>query len=250
MSFPAPSWTRRASLVAVVVVVAFMTTACGSNPPVARSAVGATVTTATPRVTTTTVPGSATTGSGPVLTPYPTTTIVHWGAYHPPYDTVAELYADSDELVFIATVDPFVANDPTPGATFAPFDLTTAQFLSSPPTPPEISLGIPQGQPGDVPLEVGHRYLVFFAIDYSDEPGWTTCIVGGQRGLFDYDTATQSVTRTDDNAASQIPCTLSLALMTAEVKAAAAAAPTDVGSASDPEKEPPAPVCAPSATEG
>jgi hypothetical protein len=173
-----------------------------------------------------------------VLTPYPTTTIVHWGDYDPPYNTVAELYAGSDQLVFIATVDPLVANDQTPGTTFAPFDLRTAQFLSSPPTPPDIALGIPQGQPGDVPLVVGQRYLVFFAIDYSDDPAFKTCVVGGQRGLFDYDAATQTVTRTDDNAASQIPRTLSLAQMTAEVKAAAAAAPTDVGSASDPEKVP------------
>jgi hypothetical protein len=230
--------------------VALVTAACAASPPVGQSARRPTVTTSAPRASTTTLPGSATTDSGPVLTPYPTTTIVNWGDYQPPYNTVAELYADSDHLVFIATVDPLVANDPTPGATFAPFDLSTAQFLSSPPTPPEISLGIPQDQPGDIPLVVGHRYLVFFAIDYSNEPAWKTCTVGGRRGLFDYDAATQTITRTDDDAASQIPRTLSLAQMTAEVKAAAAAAPTDVGSASDPEKWPPAPVCALSATEG
>jgi hypothetical protein len=188
-----------------------------------------------------------------VLTPYPTTTMVTWGDYHPPYNTVAELFADSDQLVFIATVDPLVADDPTPGAMFAPFDLTTAQFLSSPTTPPDIVLGLPQGQAGDVRLIVGHTYLVFFTIDYSGHGGPTVCTVGGQRGLFDYDAATQTVTRTDDNRASQIPRTLSLAEMRAQVKAAAATwatAEAHVGSAADPEKEPPPPVCALSATEG
>lgn len=188
-----------------------------------------------------------------MLTPYPTTTIVSWGDYHPPYNTVAELYADTDQLVFIAKIDPLVENDPTPGATLAPFDLTTAQFLSSPATPPDLILGLPQGQPGDVRLIVGQTYLVFFTIDYSVDLRPKMCTVGGQRGLFDYEAATETITRTDDNAASQIPRTLSLAEMRAEVKAAAtawAAAEAGVGSATDPEKEPPAPVCALSATEG
>ena len=153
-----------------------------------------------------------------MLTPYPTTTIVHGGDYHPPYDTVAQLYADTDHLVFIAKIDPLVENDPTSGATFAPFDLTTAQFLSSPATPPDMILGLPQGQPGDVRLIVGRSYLVFFTIDYSVDLRPTMCTVGGQRGLFDYDAATQTVTRTDDNAASQIPRTLSLSEMRVEVK--------------------------------
>lgn len=231
-----------------IVSVTLLTAACGSDLRGSHSGVRRAATTTAPRATTT-VPGSAMTDSGPVLTPYPTTTIVDWGDYRPPYDTVAELYADS-EFVFIATVDHFVADDTIPGATFAPFDVDTAQFLSSPATPPEIALGVPEGGPGDVPLVVGQRYLVFFAIDYSNDPKTTTCIVGGQRGLFDYDAATQTVTRTDDNGASEIPRTLSLAQMTAEVKAAAAAAPTDVGSASDPEKVPFPPVCARSATEG
>jgi hypothetical protein len=190
--------------------------------------------------------------TGPVETPYPTTTIVNWGNYHPSYDTVAQLYADSGRLVFIATVDPFVSNDPTSGATFAPFDMTTATFLSSPATPPNIVLGIPQGQPGDVPLVVGNTYLVFFGIDYSVSTSPQTCIIGGQRGLFDYDAATQTLTRTDKSTTSQIPVTLSLSKMTAEVNAAAAATatPTDIGSSSDPEKWPPPPVCSSSATTG
>jgi len=188
------------------------------------------------------------THDGPVLTPFPTTTIVHWGNYEPSYDTVAQLYADSGRLVFIATVDPFVSNDPTPGATFAPFDLTTATFLSSPATPPNIILGIPQGQPGDVPIVVGRTYLVFFGIDYSVGTRPTTCVVGGQRGLFAYDAVTKTVTRTDGNAASRIPKTLTLAQMTAEVQSAEAATPTDIGSPSDPEKWPPPPICARSAT--
>jgi hypothetical protein len=207
-------------------------------------------TAAAPAETTTTPATTTTTPTGPVLTPYPTTTIVDWGNYHPSYNTVAQLYADSNDLVFIATVDPFVANDPGPGATFAPFDLTTATFLASPPTPPDIILGVPQGQPGDVPLLVGHTYLVFFGIDTSVGTEPQTCIVGGQRGLFDYDRATQTVTRTDANASSQIPRTLTLAQMTAEIRAAQAATPTDVGSSTDPEKWPPPPVCALSATGG
>jgi hypothetical protein len=229
---------------AVVVAGALLLTACGSSPSDKAAAAASTATTGAG----TTLP---TPDSDPVLTPNPTTTIVHWGDYHPSYNTVAQLYGGSAGLVFIAKVGPFEANDPTPGATFAPFDMATATYLASPYTPPDILIGIPQGRPGDVRLVVGATYLVFFAIDYSDDPRTTTCIAGGQRGLFDYDPTTRTVTRTDHNTASLIPRTLTVAQITAQVRAAqtaARAADADLGSPSDPEKWPPPPVCALSAT--
>ena len=93
-------------------------------------------------------------------------------------------------------MDSFVRNDPTPGAVFAPFDTSTSQALHDPPTFPDMILGLPQGKPGDVRVVVGHTYLVFFTIDFSDDLRPTMCTVGGQRGLFAYDGATQVVTRT------------------------------------------------------
>ena len=241
--------TTPGATASAVLLVALCGGACGSNVPghagKVRDAVGTTSVSADPSTIATT---TVTTGSGPVLTPYPTTTIVNWGRYSPSYDTIAQLFADSDS-VFIATVDPFVADDPTPGTTFAPFDLSTSRYLFSPPTPPEIIPGIPQGQPGDTPVTVGHRYLIFFGVDYSDDLVPKTCIVGGQRGLFDYNSVAGTVTRTDGNTASHIPKTLTLAQMTAEIRVAQAATATNVGSSSDPEKWPPPPVCALSATE-
>jgi hypothetical protein len=241
------SCTRRTTMLAVL-SIALWVSACGSSVPGALRGPRATGdTTSLPTASSTTAPGSAS-DDQPIETPYPTTTIVDWGNYAPSYNTIEQLYADS-HYVFIATVGPLVQNDPAPGDTFAPFVVPTATFLASPATPPtNIALGIPQGQTGDVPLVVGHTYLIFFGIDYSDSPTVKTCIIGGQRGLFDYDATTQTVTRTDSNTSSSIPMTLTLAQMTSDIQSAEAAAPTDVGSASDPQKVPYPPVCALSAT--
>jgi len=98
---------------------------------------------------------------------------------------------------------------------------------------------IPEGSAGDIPVEVGQQYVVFLAIDLTGEQG-TECVVGGARGLFHYNSATQTVTRVSTRP-SQIPTTLSLAQFMSQIPNPNVPVPTKVPTPS---------VCSPSVTGG
>jgi hypothetical protein len=169
--------------------------------------------------------------SGEMDPPVPTT-IIDPSTYHPSYDTIASLAADSTE-VFIGTARP-LSQDPTDGGTVASFSVDRSLRgypLDTLPYPE-----IPEGQPGDLPIVVGQKYLVFWS--GGNGQGETSCIVGGARGLFNYNAATQTVRRVATSP-SQIPTSLTLSQVIAQLPDPNVPLP---------EVEPPPPICSPSVT--
>jgi hypothetical protein len=160
------------------------------------------------------------------------TTIIDPSTYHPSYDTIASLASDSTE-VFIGTGRP-LSQDPTDGGTVASF--TVDRSLLGRPLDTIAYPEIPEGRPGDLPVEVGQKYLVFWST--GNGPGETSCIVGGARGLFTYNAATRTVRRVATSP-SQIPTSLTLSQIAAQLPD-----PNDPV----PEVEPPPPICSPSVT--
>ena len=148
-------------------------------------------------------------------------------------ETIASLAADSG-LVFIGTARP-LSQDSSTGETIATFTVNQVLAGDWPRTEPypEIS----EGQAGDVPVTVGQQYLVFQGVDLS-QSDIQRCVVGGARGLFDYDSATQIATRTSTTP-SQIPTTIPLAQVIAQLPDPNVAVPTP---------EPPLPICSSSVT--
>jgi hypothetical protein len=187
--------------------VAVAAAACGSSLPgtsaQARSA-GAPPTLTTPSTSPTT---ASSTTTAPCIAPDGCTTISP-NTYHPSYDSIPALASDA-AAVFIGTALP-LRQDGTSGGTFVPFSVDQLLYGEIPRTYPEPPIS--QGDPGDVPVVVGNQYLVFWTID-SNGP-LHTCVVGGTRGIFDYDARTQTVTRIATGA-SQIPTTLTLSQLTA-----------------------------------
>jgi len=177
-------------LISGFVILTLMVASCGSSLPDAGSQGGLT---STP--TSTTVPDSTST-----TTP---------GQYNPSYDTIAGLANDA-QAVFVGTVKPFF-QDPSNGGLVAPVAVDHLLEGVIPRLEPEPEL--PQGQPGDVAVVVGDTYLVFWS---EGTTGETSCAVGGTRGLFNYDPATQTATRTSTQP-SQIPTTISLAQVTSQL---------------------------------
>jgi hypothetical protein len=159
---------------------------------------------------------TTTTSPPPVLNPAPPeTTIINPDTYRPSYDTIASLYADSG-LAFIATVEP-LQSDPTQG-TYEAFPLTKIWVVGYTGTLARVDdFDLPQGQPGDVPLVVGRTYLIFYGTDST--AGYSNCIIGGLRGIFDYDSATGIVTRIDHNAGSRIPPSQPIGQIAAQLEA-------------------------------
>jgi hypothetical protein len=86
---------------------------------------------------------------------------------------------------------------------------------------------------------VGQKYVVFLAIDLTGQAE-TECVVGGVRGLFHYNSATQTVTRISTSP-SQIPRALSLTQFIALIPKPNVIVPTKVPTPS---------VCSPSVTGG
>jgi hypothetical protein len=159
------------------------------------------------------------------------TTIIGPNTYRPSYDTIASLAADSTEI-FIGTGRP-LSQDPTDGGKVASFTVDRSlrgQPLDTVPYPE-----IPEGQPGDPPVLVGQKYLVFWST--GNGKGETSCIVGGAKGLFTYNAATQIVRRVASGP-SQIPASLTLSQVAAELPDPKVPVP---------EVEPP-PICSPSVT--
>jgi hypothetical protein len=143
-------------------------------------------------------------------------------------------------LAFVATVQPF-EHDPTEG-TFEAFSLNNIWIIDYSGTLARIpAFDLPQGQPGDVPLEVGQTYLIFYGTDSTDN---TNCIVGGLRGIFDYNKVTGIVIRIDQNEPSQIPRSLPIGQIAAQLEADVAAE----GVSRTPMDIPSPPICAPAVT--
>jgi hypothetical protein len=154
--------------------------------------------------------------------------------YHPSYDTIASLADDSTE-VFIGTARP-LSQDPTDGGTVASFTVVRSllgQLLDTLAYPE-----IPEGEAGDPSVVVGRQYLVFWSSGNGE--GETSCIVGGARGLFSYNSSSQSVSRLATSP-SRIPTTLTVSQVMAQLP------DQDVPV---PEREPPPPICSPPVTGG
>jgi hypothetical protein len=207
---PTLSWTRLASLLA-------------PSPPEAKNPC-----VVPPDATTTTTPP-------PVYDPTIPTTIIDPNTYHPAYDTISSLFDDA-MVAFVATVEPF-QHDASEG-TYEAFDLNSIWVLDYWGTLDRIpAFDLPQGQPGDVALVVGRTYLIFYATDPTDGDA---CVVGGLRGVFGYDPATGMVARLDHDGDSEIPRSLPIGQVAAQLEA-----DTDVP---PPEDVPSPPVCSPAVT--
>jgi hypothetical protein len=214
-------------------IFALTAAACGSSPLGAGAQSGSTGSTAP---STSIIPSSTTTSSPGMVGQSTDTTIIDPNNYHPNYDTIAGL-ASTSTTVFIGTVQPLVQN-PGDGGTVAPFVVN--QLLLGVVPRSDAEPDITQGGPNDVSVVVGQQYLVFWGVDSSESPTKvTTCIVGGARGLFSYNAATNTVSRTDNSGTSQIPMTLTLAQVVASLPNPNVQVPTPV---------PSPPVCSPAVT--
>jgi len=160
-------------------------------------------------------------------------TTIDPNTYRPSYDSIRALVTDA-AAVFIGTVLPF--RHDAAGGKYAAFSVDRLLYGEIPRTYPEPPIS--QGDSGDVPVVVGNQYLVFWTIDPSGP--LYTCVVGGTRGIFDYDAATQTVTRIATRA-SRIPAKLSLAQVIALLPAPNVPTPARVQSP---------PLCSPSVTGG
>jgi hypothetical protein len=164
-----------------------------------------------PDATTTTI-GPPSTNTPPVPVP---TIVIDPDTYRPSYDTIDSLFADSG-LVFVATAQP-LQSDPSDGE-YEAFPLNQVWIVDALGTPPRVTdLDLPQGRPGDVPLVVGRTYLIFYGTDAT--ANYANCVVGGLRGIFNYDAVTGMVSRIDTNARSQIPETQPIGQLAADLLA-------------------------------
>jgi hypothetical protein len=164
----------------------------------------------------------------------PATTIVRYPRpYRPPYNTLAQIFASSS-IIMLGTVGPRTSEPLGPSGGVRsivngyPIEPRTVQFLGGVDYQGS-GIGIPAKLFKALSLVVGHTYVFFTAQD----PSTPLCVVGGLRGLFSYDPATQTVSRLDHNRHSQIPRTMSLTQLESQINAlemqseaaAAAAAP-------------------------
>jgi hypothetical protein len=179
----------------------------------------------------------------------PATTIVsHPNPYQPGYDTLSELFADSS-LIVLGSIGPETSEALGPeGGSRAipggyPIPDSTVQFLVG--TYRGSTIGIPTALFNSLSLKVGGSYVFFFTQD----PSTPLCVVGGLRGVFRYNPATQTVNRVDHNSHSQIPPTMTLSQLEAQLNTlesqASANAAAHQGS---PILGNPPPYCSPSAT--
>jgi hypothetical protein len=217
--------------VAAVLVIAFVMSACGSRPLGSINQVRSTGSTSTSEA-----PLSSSTTSTEIGQS-PNTTIINPSNYHPNYGSIGGL-ASTSTAVFVGTVQPFM-QDPSDGGTVAPMTVDRLLLGVIPRSDAEPEL--PQAGPDDVPVVVGHQYLVFWGVDSSQSPrAITTCVIGGSRGLFSFDPGTQTVSRISATS-SQIPATETLAQVVAQLPNPDIPVPTPV---------PTPPICAASVTGG
>ncbi|HEY7948059.1 MAG TPA: hypothetical protein VID75_10290 [Acidimicrobiales bacterium] len=118
--------------------------------------------------------------------------------YHPSYDTVASLVRDSVYIV-IATLG-------AGGQGGDELQIQGVLGFNSPRTP----IGVTTAEINAAHLMSGATYIFFYGADTVDN---AVCIVGGVRGVFAYNSATEIVTRIDQGTPSQIPNTQTLTQM-------------------------------------
>jgi hypothetical protein len=160
------------------------------------------------------------------------TVIVQWpNPYDPGYNSIGQLVQDST-FVVLGTLGAAI---PQPdGSQVDPINVQTSYGY----TDPRVELGISSAEFDAANLSVGGTYIFFYASDPVDN---IDCIAGGVRGVMAYDASTDTVTRLDQNANSQIPQSQTLEQFIVEVQAAQQAI------SSQPETNLP-PMCSASAT--
>ena len=193
-------------LLGAVVGASAFAAACSPSPsPVGHSrAVGSR--SSAPRPSAPLLPTTSTTG--PAENVNPPTTIIDYGTYAPSYDTIGELVHDS-EWVFVGTLMPRTQQVAdwypiSPGESLAGTELRQ-------------EVGVSSAEVAAAHMTVGQQYLVFYGIDNANNADNGNCVVGGTRGVFAVDPATEIVTRLDDNPSSSIPRTQTLAAVQAEI---------------------------------
>jgi len=169
---------------------------------------------------TTPVTGPPGVNPGTIVVPYP-------NPYAPSYDTLQSLVSDATFIVLATVLPQSSATNNYPLQQQQSFLYEARSSMSI--SPKEFAAAH---------LSVGGTYLFFWADDTVDS---TYCIVGGVRGVFAYNPSTQTITRIDQNAASQIPQTQTLAQFGTAVAAAANAVQSSAT-----RNHPP--MCSPSAT--
>jgi hypothetical protein len=181
-------------LMGTAALIVLGTTACGSSVPEATRVVSddAGNSSSTSSISSTTYVTPSTPVTGPTALNPPTTIVQYPNPYAPSYDTLESLAADAS-FVVLAKVEPEIPTNP-PGYPLDDYLLLGGQ------DGPDIGISVQEFQAAH--LTVGNSYVFFYAFDPVDK---TDCIVGGVRGVLAYDPSTQTVTRIDNNAASQIP---------------------------------------------
>jgi len=183
-------------------VCALALSACGSTPdnrsdPTPKHGPAAVIPTSTTLAPQRTV-------TGPSGVTIPTTIVRYPDPYTPNYDTVASLVHDSTFIV-VASVGPYDGS-----TTGYPLEIQGDLGFNNPRTP----LGLTPTEYNAANLKVGSDYVFFYGVDRVDD---ATCIVGGVRGVFSYDSATQLVRTMTQRARSQIPASQSLSQLQSDV---------------------------------
>jgi len=178
---------RFCASVTVVLLLGLTLGACGGGRPTASPV------TSRPSVT---AGGSVTPVTGPAGVNPPDTVIHYPNPYAPSYDTLDALVSDASFIV-LATVEPQESATQN-------YPLQIQQSFGS---EARTSMSISAEELAAAHLSVGQTYVFFYAVDPVDG---TDCIVGGVRGVFDYNSSTHIVTRIDQSRTSQIPSTQTL----------------------------------------
>ena len=137
--------------------------------------------------------------------------------YRPGYSTLQQLVDDSSFVVTGTLVAPLVSG----GATGIPSGSYVINVdRSFGPVIPRTILLVSPAEVAQFNLNTNSRYLFFYTIDPIDS---TSCITGGQRGVFSYDPGSSGVARTSTNSNSNIPKTSPIDAFVSQVNAAEAA---------------------------
>ena len=161
----------------------------GTSPTKTVTPAGSSVPATTPLISS--APTNTSGSRGP-----PTTIVSDPNPYAPSYTTVAALVEDSIYIV--------IAKVGAPGNGGYPLQVLGTLGFNDPRTP----IGVSTAEFDAARLRSGDTYIFFYGVDTVEN---RVCIVGGARGTFAYDAATQMVTRLDQSTASKIPRTQTLA---------------------------------------
>lgn len=150
-----------------------------------------------PSTTPTSTPTSPVTGPPPVS--QTTINVTYPSPYNPGYTSMDQLVADSTFIV-LGTLGPPTTEPGASGSTITYYPINLQQSFSE--VAPRNTLTVGSAEFSAANLSVGGTYVFFWANDQVDK---TVCIVGGVRGVMAYNSATDTVTRLDNSANSQIP---------------------------------------------